>query len=132
MHHPPVADVQQHIEVDHNPRTNEIALRDYLSEAAKSTHARIVVSAGHIHNYERHVVDNVVYFVSGGGGAHPYFVERTPDDLYQSSLFPNFHYLKLTFSENAIHGEMYRVIDPEAPQLMLAVKDQFDIPLSSP
>ena len=34
LHHPPVADIQQHIEVDHNPRPNEIALRDYLSKAA--------------------------------------------------------------------------------------------------
>ena len=28
LHHPPVADIQQHITVDHNPRPNEIALRD--------------------------------------------------------------------------------------------------------
>ena len=34
LHHPPVADVQQHLLVDHNPRPNEIALRDYLSRAA--------------------------------------------------------------------------------------------------
>jgi len=32
MHHPPVADLQEHIQVDHNPRSNEIALRDYLSK----------------------------------------------------------------------------------------------------
>jgi len=32
MHHPPVADIQQHIEVSHNPRPNEIALRDYLTK----------------------------------------------------------------------------------------------------
>src|SRR6185369_6341134 len=39
LHHPPVADVQTHIEVDHNPRPNEMALRDYLSKAAKTSHA---------------------------------------------------------------------------------------------
>ena len=54
MHHPPVADVQTHLLVDHNPRPNEFALRDYLAEKAKKIHARILVSAGHIHNYERH------------------------------------------------------------------------------
>jgi hypothetical protein len=91
MHHPPVADIQKHIEVDHNPRPNEIALRDFLSKVAQTSHARFLVSAGHIHNYERSVVDDVVYLVAGGGGAAPYFVERTPGDLYQSVLFPNFH-----------------------------------------
>jgi hypothetical protein len=39
LHHPPVADVQTHIEVDHNPRPNEIALRDHLSQAARTSHA---------------------------------------------------------------------------------------------
>jgi len=38
---------------------------------------RFLVSAGHIHNYERSVVDGVTYLVSGGGGAPAYFVERT-------------------------------------------------------
>ena len=57
--------------------------------------AGVLVSAGHIHNYERNVQDDVVYLVSGGGGAHPYPVERTPNDLYQDNGFPNFHYVKL-------------------------------------
>lgn len=72
LHHPPAADIQQHIEVSHNPRPNEIALRDSLSKMQASSHARFIVSAGHIHNYERRVVDNVVYLVTGGGGAKPY------------------------------------------------------------
>jgi acid phosphatase type 7 len=129
MHHPPVADVQTHLEVDHNPRPNEIALRDYLSATAKTSHTRFVISAGHIHNYERHVVENVVYFVSGGGGAKPYFVERTPDDLYQSVLFPNFHYIKLTLEKDNVHGAMYRVADPEAQSLSVECKDKFEIAL---
>ena len=47
----------------------------------------------HIHNYERLVRDGVTYLVSGGGGAKPYEVERTPADLYQSRDFPNYHYV---------------------------------------
>ena len=129
MHHPPVADIQTHIEVDHNPRPNEIALRDYLSRAAKTSHARFLVSAGHIHNYERNVVDDVVYLVSGGGGAKPYYAERTAPDLYQSVLFPNFHYVKLTLMKDRLHGAMYRVADPEADNLSLDQKDTFDIPV---
>jgi len=127
MHHPPVADVQKNFQTDHNPRPNEIALRDYLSEAAKHIHARILVSAGHIHNYERNIYENVVYLVSGGGGARPYFVERTPEDLYQSLLFPNYHYVKLTLEKDRLHGAMFRVADPEAKILKVDLKDSFDI-----
>jgi hypothetical protein len=129
MHHPPVADIQTHITVDHNPRANEIALRDLFSEMAPKMHARIIVSAGHIHNYERNVVNDVVYLVSGGGGAVPYYVERTKDDQYQSILFPNYHYVKLTLLPDRLHAEMIRVADPEADAPVFQVKDQFDIAL---
>ncbi len=129
LHHPPVADIQKHIEVDHNPRPNEIALRDLLSKMAPQMHARILVSAGHIHNYERHEVDGVIYLVSGGGGAKPYFVERTPDDLYQSSSFPNYHYVKFVLEPNRLHATMYRIADPEADTLQVQAKDEFDMPV---
>ncbi len=129
IHHPPVADVQTHIEVDHNPRPNEIALRDYLSKIAKTSHANFLVSAGHIHNYERSIVDGVTYLVSGGGGAPPYFVERTAGDLYKSIVFPNYHYVKLTLEKDRLRGEMMRLVDPEAEKLSVAPKDTFDIPV---
>jgi len=127
MHHPPVADIQQHIEVDHNPRPNEIALLDFLSKTAQSCHASFLVSAGHIHNYERSAVEGVTYLVSGGGGAPPYYVERTPQDLYKSILFPNYHYVKLTLEKDRLHGAMYRVENPEADNLTVELKDSFDI-----
>jgi acid phosphatase type 7 len=129
LHHPPVADIQQHIEVDHNPRPNEIALRDYLSKSARTVHVTFLVSAGHIHNYERSVVDGVTYLVSGGGGAPPYFVERTPQDLYKSILFPNYHYVKITVQNDRLHGAMYRVANPEADDLTVELKDSFDLPV---
>jgi hypothetical protein len=127
MHRPPVADMQTHIEVDHNPRPNEIALRDYLSNAAQTTHATFLISAGHIHNYERRVVEGVTYLVSGGGGAPPYFVERAPEDLYQSILFPNYHYVKFTVKKDRLSGAMYRVANPEAETLTVELKDSFDL-----
>lgn len=131
LHHPPVADVQKHIQVDHNPRPNEIALRDYLSKAAVTSHATFLVSAGHIHNYERSIYEGVTYLVSGGGGAVPHFVERTPEDQYHSILFPNYHYVKLTIGKDTMHGDMYRVADPEAQTLHVEVKDSFDIEAKS-
>lgn len=128
MHHPPVADVQKHIGIDHNPRENEIALRNYLSGVSSRSHARFLVSAGHIHNYERNVVDDVAYLVSGGGGARSVYVERTPEDRYQSVLFPNFHYVKFTLEKDRLRGVMYRVENPEAERLDVERKDSFEIP----
>jgi hypothetical protein len=129
MHHPPVADIQKNLEVNHNPRPNEIAFRDYLSGLAPHLHARILVSAGHIHNYERNVVNDVVYLVAGGGGARPVYVERTPDDKYQSIVFPVYHYVKLTLEKDRMRAQMYRVADPEAKVLSVDLKDTFDIPV---
>jgi hypothetical protein len=131
LHHPPLADIQQRFEVDHNPRPNETALRDLLATFEATKRARFVVSAGHIHNYERHELDGVVYLVSGGGGARPYIVERTPDDLFQSNLFPNFHYVKFTLTPYGLHGVMYRVVAPEANELRVEAKDEFEVPLKA-
>jgi acid phosphatase type 7 len=126
MHHPPVADIQKNFNIDHNPRPNEISLADYLKSAAATSKAKFLVSAGHIHNYERTVQDDVVYLVSGGGGAHPYPVERTPNDLYQDNGFPNFHYVKLVLEGNTLKGTMYR-LDPDAATLTWQAKDSFEL-----
>ena len=125
LHHPPVADIQTHIEVDHNPRPNEIALRDYLTGVAPKSHAQFVVTAGHIHNYERAVVGDVTYLVSGGGGARPYFVERTAQDLYQDPNFPIFHYIKFELEKDDLKATMYRVADPTAGGVVWQEKDHF-------
>jgi len=127
LHHPPVADIQTHIEVDHNPRPNEIALRDFLSGMAPSFHAAIVVIAGHIHNYERASLDGVTYLVSGGGGAHPYFVERTKDDLYQDINFPVFHYIRFELGEKELKATMVKVQDPTEETLVWQEKDHFTV-----
>lgn len=127
MHHPPVADIQTHIQVDHNPRPNEISLRDYLGGVAPTAHARFIVTAGHIHNYERFDVGGVVYLVSGGGGATPYFVERTKEDLYQDPNFPNFHYVKFVLDGNKMKATMYRIGDPTTAKPDFQPKDTFTI-----
>jgi acid phosphatase type 7 len=130
MHHPPVADVQTSKLTDHNPRPNEQSLAAYLKTAAAGTAARFVVSAGHIHNYERFGQDGVVYLVSGGGGAFPYEVQRTASDLYQNDDFPNYHYVRFTLRDRTVSGEMIRLGDyaaahPKAWQTL----DRFEINL---
>ena len=125
LHHPPVADIQTRLRVDHNPRANEIALAEFLANAARSSRARFVVVAGHIHNYERFVQDDIVYLVSGGGGAVPYEVERTPPDLYTGIDFPNYHYVKFTIAAGRLVGEMYRLDEAAAPSPHFTMKDSF-------
>jgi acid phosphatase type 7 len=125
MHHPPVADIQAHFNVDHNPRPNETALAHFLRTAATASPAKFIVVAGHIHNYERFLQDGVVYLVSGGGGAQPYPVERTPRDLYQDSGFPNYHYVKFVLDGGTLRATMYRLEDPTAGTW--EAKDKFEV-----
>jgi hypothetical protein len=127
LHHPPVADFQTKINVSHNPRPNEIALRDYLESVAPRVHAKIIVSAGHIHNYERFLRGDVTYLVSGGGGAKPVPVDRAPEDLYQSNDFPNYHYVKFVLNGNTLHGTMYRLADVNANDPTWEARDEFTI-----
>jgi hypothetical protein len=68
-----------------------------------------------------------MYLVSGGGGAVPYEVDRTPADLYQDGAFPNFHYVKLTVADGAMTAVMYRLDDPSASTAAFTVKDTFGL-----
>jgi hypothetical protein len=130
MHHPPVADVQSTKLTDHNPRPNESTLAEYLKAVSPRSAARFVVAAGHIHNYERFEQDGVVYLVSGGGGAAPYEVDRTPADLYQSADFPNFHYMRFELRGSRLIGEMIRLSDSTALKpRQWQTRDRFEITL---
>ncbi len=128
LHHPPIADsiVDTH---SHDARPNEQALAALLEARQPSTHAAFVVIAGHIHNYERFNQNGVIYLVSGGGGARPYPVSRTPRDLYQDPAFPNFHYVRFDFDGKALHATMVRLADPGASKPVWEKKDKFDVPL---
>jgi 3',5'-cyclic AMP phosphodiesterase CpdA len=127
LHHPPVADFQTRINVSHNPRPNEIELRDDLEAIAPKIKAQLIVCAGHIHNYERFQRNGVVYFVSGGGAASPVEVERKPEDLYQDNSFPNYHFIEFTLHGKAITGKMYRLAEVSAEAPKWEVKETFTI-----
>jgi acid phosphatase type 7 len=127
LHHPPVADIQTIFEVDHNPRPNEIALREYLSNFAPHEQAKFIVAAGHIHNYERFEVDGVTYLVSGGGGAHPYPVQRTAPDQYQGTDFPIFHYILFRLDGRKLNATTYKLNFPVGTEASWHIEDQFAI-----
>ena len=113
LHHPPMADPIVN-DPSHNVRPNEDALAHQLETAAQHTKASIVVIAGHIHAYQRFERNGVIYLVSGGGGAKPYPIARTPADLYQDNVFPNFHYVKFVSDGGGLKATMYRLDDKGA------------------
>ena len=127
LHHPPVADFQTRINVSHNPRPNEIALREYLEVLAPQIKAKIIVSAGHIHNYERFTQKGVTFLVSGGGAASPVEVERAPDDLYQDKGFPNYHFVEFVLNGDTLEAKMYRLADANAEAPTWEAKDSFKV-----
>ena len=61
-----------------------------LEERQAHASFRVVFFSGHVHNYERHEHGGIAYFVSGGGGAHAYPIERAPEDPFQSKEI-NYH-----------------------------------------
>lgn len=126
LHHPPVADSIEG-NSSHDVRPNEHALAVLLEEEAKRSHAKFIVVAGHIHNYQRFYENGVVYLVSGGGGAKPYPIARTSADLFQDPVFPNYHYLKFAFDGEKIVATMNRVVDPAADKPAFEVRDKFVI-----
>jgi hypothetical protein len=76
----------------------------HLRDTSRTSRARFVVIAGHIHNYERFFEDDIVYLVSGAGGAVPYEVDRTEPDFYQTSEFPNDRCVKITIGDSGLNG----------------------------
>src|ERR1700686_278433 len=94
FHHPPYTSSSDSkvFGGGHSARTTEQALAKMLEERQAHARFRIVVFSGHVHNYERHEHGGVTYFVSGGGGAHAYPIERVAGDSFQSKLV-NYHYL---------------------------------------
>ena len=131
LHHPPVVDVQELTPgsrgASHNGRPNEHALAEYLATAPEKSRVRFIVTSGHIHNYERFLQDDIVYLVSGGGGAGPRPVVRGPADLYQDSGFPNYNYIKFVQDGEDLKATMVRVADPEAATPTWQEKDHFEI-----
>ena len=84
----------------------------------------------HIRDRERRARDGVTYLVSGGGGATPYEVDRTAEDLYQDKDFPNYHYVRCELRGKALNCEMIRLQDYAARSPShWQIKDRFEISL---
>jgi Icc-related predicted phosphoesterase len=109
LHHPPYTDSSDEIAGGgHSARHPEQTLAQMLEERQPHTHARFVVIAGHVHNYERHEHNGVTYFVTGGGGARPYLIPRKPGDpLFGKDV--NYHYLLVEVDRGKMKVTMNRL-----------------------
>ena len=109
-HHPPYSSSSDEKKYGggHSARPKEQVLAQMLE--ARQAHARyqIVFFSGHVHNYERHEHGGVTYFVSGGGAAHAYPIQRARDDPFQSTQV-NYHYLLVEVDHQQIKVTMNRL-----------------------
>jgi Icc-related predicted phosphoesterase len=110
LHHPPYTSSSDKklYGGGHSARPAEQALAKALEERQVRAHARFVVIASHVHNYERHEHNGVTYFVTGGGGAHAYPIERGPGDPFQSKDV-NYHYLLVEVERGKVKVTMNRL-----------------------
>lgn len=92
----------------HSARGTEKELAKMLEDRQTHARYRMVFFSGHVHNYERHEHGGITYFVSGGGAAHAYPIERKPDDPYQSKEI-NYHYLLVEVDHQQLKVTMNRI-----------------------
>ena len=114
----------------HSLRNREKEMAEMLEKHQTEMRARIIVISGHVHNYERYEHGGVMYIVTGGGGATPYFVKRQPTDFYHEEGI-TYHYVRFQVQRGRLKAEMIKYIDAKN----WAVKDEFEItvqPASSP
>jgi hypothetical protein len=110
FHHPPYtssSDAKTH-GGGHSARAPEQALAKMIEARQQHATARFVVFSGHVHNYERHERNGVVYFVTGGGGAHAYPIDRGPGDPYPDHRI-NYHYLLVEVDRSKLTVTMNRL-----------------------
>jgi len=132
LHHPPYTSSSDEKKLGggHSSRAQEHLLAKMLEERQGRSRYRIVVFSGHVHNYERHEHKGVTYFVSGGGAAHAYPIERGPDDPFQSKEV-NYHYLLVEVERQKLKVTMNRV-DLTSGKAIWTQPDKAEITLAAP
>ena len=110
LHHPPYTSSSDAKKYGggHSARNAEMMLAKMLEARQQNMRTRIVVFASHVHNYERHEHGGVTYFVTGGGGAHAYPIERGPDDPFPDHNI-NYHYLLAEVDREKLKVTMNRL-----------------------
>jgi Icc-related predicted phosphoesterase len=124
LHHPPYTRSANHmLGGGHGARPSEKRLATMLEQRQPQMRQRMIVIAGHVHNYERYEHGGVTYLVSGGGGATPYEVPRAPQDPYREPG-PTYHFVRFFCAGHHLRAEMEK-LELSAGQSQWAVKDSF-------
>jgi hypothetical protein len=124
LHHPPLT--HSHDEMvggGHSERPQEEQVASLLERCQRSMRARIIVLAGHVHNYERYERNGVTYLVSGGGGATPYMVQRSARDFYRDPG-PTYHICNFTVDHGELRFHMLK-LTLDGTEAKWAVRDSF-------
>ena len=131
-HHPPYTSSSDEKKFGggHSARPNEHALAKLLEDRQINARYRIVFFSGHVHNYERHEHGSITYFVSGGGAAHAYPIERAPGDPFRSKEI-NYHYLLVEVDHRQMKVTMNR-LELSRGRAIWTTPDWVQIPAPAP
>jgi hypothetical protein len=131
-HHPPYTSSSDEKKLGggHSARPHEQALAKMLEDRQARARYRIVFFSGHVHNYERHEHGGITYFVSGGGAAHAYPIERAMDDPFQSKEI-NYHYLLVEVGQRQLKVTMNR-LELSSGKASWTTPDQVQISVPAP
>lgn len=123
VHHPPYTHSVE--ATGHAARPQEQRLGEFLEQKRAGSRAQFLVFAGHVHNYERYEHGGVTYIVTGGGGATPYPIPRSPEDHYRDDG-PTYHYCQLTVNGRKLRFKMSK-LKLEGSRERWAVRDKFQL-----
>lgn len=129
MHHPIYTDSQDHLVPGrgHSARPQEKEFGAMLEQLQPKIRPRLIAISGHVHNYERFEKNSVTYLVSGGGGATPYFFERSPADKYQGSNGATYHYLRFDIDGPTLKAKMVKLDLTDRLNPKFEEKDSFEL-----
>ena len=108
MHHPAYTDSHPSIEGGHSARKQEQEFGALLESQPPAVRAKLLVIAGHVHNYERFQHNGIFYLTSGGGGAQPYLFDRSADALFKAPKSPIYHYVKITVNGGSLKAQVFQ------------------------
>jgi len=131
LHHPPMTRSGDTVPGGgHSPRPQEQELGALLEKHQQKMRARILVVAGHVHNYERYQHGGVAYVVSGGGGATPYMIKRADIDFYRDPG-ASYHICNLTVDHRELRFQMLK-LTMEKMQPEWTERDSFVLQAAEP
>jgi acid phosphatase type 7 len=109
LHHPPYTNSENNaLGGGHSSRPQEQKLAAMLEQRQASMRQRMIVIAGHVHSYERYEHAGITYIVSGGGGATPYKIPRSPQDPYRDPG-PAYHFMRFSVADRQMRIEMNKL-----------------------